>query len=651
MFRHAPSAHGRAMTPTSRRIPRAITYGLSMLAAIGGIWVAPFSSSLPIVESLPVPGGDATALAACPNMQTLVNNASAGSTVTVPACTYHQAVKISKAITVKADGAVIDGDNRRSSGLVIDASDVTVEGITVKRVKTSGHDGAIYVNGVSRFTLKNATVRDSTPICLSLNGGSGHQILDSRLTNCAREGFFANGVTDSLFARNTIDRNNASLLYDWSGEAGGGKAMASRRITFDANTVAYNQGPGIWFDNSVVDATATNNRIHHNGRAGINFEISNGAVFSDNAIWENGWGRRNWAFGAGITISSSANAEIHHNTIAWNNRGISVISQLRPSPPHKNNFVHDNVVMSSTGDLVAGWYEDYSGGLFLAANNNRGSLNRYWVGKPEGGCRFGWKGCRSTLSAYNATRGEEGGTYVSSAQRDSLLAAVGIPHDDGTPPIGAPPPKTPHLAFGSGVLGTSTVPGRAVWGAMRGVRRYGLQVRRDSGSWQTLRLSSSRALSRSLTLAAGHWYTLRLRVVYGGGMLSRWAYSPKSRVNRLQETTGSLSYAGSWHRIKSLGASGGYVAYTTSTGATAKFAFDGRSFMWVSPKGPTRGAARVYVDGTYRATINLHATSFGARRIVFRASWSTKGHHEVVIRGSGTSGHPRIDVDAVGYIG
>jgi hypothetical protein len=134
-------------------------------------------------------------------------------------------------------------------------------------------------------------------------------------------------------------------------------------------------------------------------------------------------------------------------------------------------------------------------------------------------------------------------------------------------------------------------------------------------------------------------------------MLSRWAYSPKSRVNRLQETTGSLSYAGSWHRIKSLGASGGYVAYTTSTGATAKFAFDGRSFMWVSPKGPTRGAARVYVDGTYRATINLHATSFGARRIVFRASWSTKGHHEVVIRGSGTSGHPRIDVDAVGYIG
>jgi hypothetical protein len=134
-------------------------------------------------------------------------------------------------------------------------------------------------------------------------------------------------------------------------------------------------------------------------------------------------------------------------------------------------------------------------------------------------------------------------------------------------------------------------------------------------------------------------------------MLSRWAYTPKSRVNRLQETTILLAYSAGWHRIKSEGASGGYVAYTTKKGATATFAFDGRSFMWVSPKGPTRGAANVYVDGSYRATINLYATSFGARRVVYRASWSATGHHEVVIRGSGTSGHPRIDVDAVGYIG
>ena len=651
MSRHTLMAHVRAMSVVSRRLPRSVAFGLSLLVATAGVWVAPFSSSMPFAGSLPLPGGDATVLAACPNFQTLVNNASAGSTVTIPACTYHQSVTISKALTIHASGAIIDGDNVRSSGLVINHSDVTVEGLTVKRVRADDHRGAIYSNGPSRITLRNVVARDSTPICLSLHGGTGHQVLDSRLTNCAREGFFVNGVTDTLFARNTIDRNNPNLAADWFDEAGGGKAMASRRVTFDANTVAYNHGPGIWFDNGVVDVAATNNKVHHNDRDGIFFEISNGAEISGNAVWENGFGFAAWGYGAGITISSSDNATVHHNTVAWNARGISVISQNRHSPPHQNNYVHDNVVMSSTADRVAGWYDDHGDTLFLSANGNHGSSDRFWVGKAEpSNCRFAWKGCRSTLSSYNSTAGEDGATYLSTADRNSLLAAAGIPLDDGTPALGAPPPKPAVLSFRSGVLGATSVPGRASWNSIRGVRRYDLQIQRNSGSWQALRLSSSRAHSRDLTLTAGSWYRLRLRVVYGGGMLSRWAYSARSKVIRLQETSSTIDYSGSWRRIKSQGASGSYVRYTTSSSAAARFAFDGRSFAWVSPKGPTRGYARIYIDGTYRGRINLNATSFVARRVVFRAGWSTRGHHVVVIRCAATSGHPRIDVDALGYI-
>ena len=650
MSRHALLARARASS-MSRRVPRAIAIGASLLVAAAGVWAAPFTRSLPLVESLPLPGADATVLAACPNMQSLVNNAASGSTVTIPACTYHQSVRISKRLTVNASGAVIDGDNRRSAGLVIAASDVTVNGITVQGVRASGHTGAIHTSGVSRFTLKNATVRNSSPICLSLNGGTGHQILDSRLTGCSREGFFMNGVSDTVLARNRIDRNNPRLAHNWFVEAGGGKAMASRRVTFDSNIVEYNHGPGIWFDSGVVDVAATNNRIHHNDREGIFFEISNGAEISGNAVWENGFGFPAWGYGAGITISSSDRAKVHHNTVAWNARGISVISQNRHSPPHQWNVVHDNVVLSSTGSRVSGWYDDHGGSLFLSANNNRGYSDRFWVSRPEPtNCRFEWKGCRSTLSSYNSTLGEEDATYLSSGQRDSLLAAAGIPLDDGTPRAGAPAPRAPRLAFRTGVLGTSTVPGRASWSGISGVRRYDLQIQRDSGSWQALRLSSSGARSRDLTLAAGHWYRLRLRVVYGGGMLSRWAYSAKSKVIRLQETSGSISYSGHWLRIRSEGASAGYVRYTNSTGASATFAFDGRAFMWVTPKGPTRGYARVYIDGIYRARINLHASSFLARRIVYRATWSRPGHHVVLIKSAGTSGHPRIDVDALGYL-
>jgi hypothetical protein len=58
----------------------------------------------------------------------------------------------------------------------------------------------------------------------------------------------------------------------------------------------------------------------------------------------------------------------------------------------------------------------------------------------------------------------------------------------------------------------------------------------------------------------------------------------------------------------------------------------------------------LYIDGIYRARINLYASSFMARRIVYRATWSKAGHHVVLIKNAGTSGHPRIDIDALGYL-
>jgi nitrous oxidase accessory protein NosD len=645
MPRAVTPARVRAMLDPStfaRRVATVITATFFAVTAI---------AATPMASSLPLPLSGATAAASCPNMQSLINNAAAGSTITIPACTYHQAVKIAKRLTVHASGVVIDGDSTRSTGLEIAASDVTVDGITVRRVRAREHRGAIHVSGSSRFTLKNATVRDSTPICLSLNGGTGHQILDSRLTHCGREGFFINAVTDTLLARNTIDRNNPSLAFDWGDEAGGGKAMASRRVTFDSNTVAYNHGPGIWFDGGMVDIVARNNRVHHNDREGIFFEISNGAEITGNAVWENGWGFAAWGYGAGITISSSDRAVVHHNTLAWNARGISVISQNRHSPPHQNNVVHDNVVMSSTGNRVAGWYDDHGGSLFLSANGNHGYSDRFWVRVPEPSqARFEWKGILWRLSSYNSTRGEEGGVYVSTSVRDTVLNAAGIPPDDGTPPVGAPAPADPRLAFGTGAIGSYTLPGRITWSRISHARAYYAQIRRDSGRWASLRLAHATSLSASRTLAAGHWYRVRLRVRYGGGMLSRWAYTTLMKAVRLQETSSSIAYSGSWHRIRSESASGSYVKYTTSTGAAARFAFDGRAFIWASPKGPTRGKARVYIDGTYRATINLWASSFMARRIVYKATWSKRGHHVVVIKDTGTTGHPRIDVDALGYI-
>jgi hypothetical protein len=67
----------------------------------------------------------------------------------------------------------------------------------------------------------------------------------------------------------------------------------------------------------------------------------------------------------------------------------------------------------------------------------------------------------------------------------------------------------------------------------------------------------------------------------------------------------------------------------------------------VSATGPTRGAANVYVDGAYAATINLHTTSTAYQRVVWTKSWSAFGAHTVKIVVSGTAGHPRVDIDAL----
>ena len=130
--------------------------------------------------------------------------------------------------------------------------------------------------------------------------------------------------------------------------------------------------------------------------------------------------------------------------MAWNARGISVISQAREYSPHDHDTVTNNVVISTGGAPLAGFYDDHGGTLWASANANSGSGNRYWAGVSEPSSeRFMWGNWLTTLGAYNGTRGDEGGTYLSLADRDALLAAAGIPGGAGTPPPPPPPKPAP----------------------------------------------------------------------------------------------------------------------------------------------------------------------------------------------------------------
>jgi hypothetical protein len=108
-----------------------------------------------------------------------------------------------------------------------------------------------------------------------------------------------------------------------------------------------------------------------------------------------------------------------------------------------------------------------------------------------------------------------------------------------------------------------------------------------------------------------------------------------------------VTLSGTWTRAPSVNAYSELPVYSKQAGATATIAFEGRSVSWIATRGPTRGKARVLVDGVLVTTVDLRASSTQYRRVVFGMSWVNAGPHSLEIRVVGTSGRPRVDLDAL----
>ena len=62
--------------------------------------------------------------------------------------------------------------------------------------------------------------------------------------------------------------------------------------------------------------------------------------------------------------------------------------------------------------------------------------------------------------------------------------------------------------------------------------------------------------------------------------------------------------------------------------------------------GPKRGIVNVTIDGTPAGSVDLHAATAGNRRVVWSHAFATGGTHTLTLTVAGTTGRPRIDVDA-----
>jgi hypothetical protein len=122
------------------------------------------------------------------------------------------------------------------------------------------------------------------------------------------------------------------------------------------------------------------------------------------------------------------------------------------------------------------------------------------------------------------------------------------------------------------------------------------------------------------------------------------------RTIRYQDTAADIQWSGDWSAARYRRYAGGTVHYATQRGASATLAFAGTSVSWIGPMGPTRGRARVYVDGTLVATVDLYARSFSARQALFTKTWATAGKHTLRIVVLGTRDRPYVAIDELRVI-
>ncbi len=105
---------------------------------------------------------------------------------------------------------------------------------------------------------------------------------------------------------------------------------------------------------------------------------------------------------------------------------------------------------------------------------------------------------------------------------------------------------------------------------------------------------------------------------------------------RVGETSTAIDYRSTWASARYAAYSGRQVKYSTRTGASATITFNGNGIAWVGPVGPTRGTARVYIDGKAVANVDLRKSTFVARKVLF-ARALTDGPHtlRIVVTSSG----------------
>jgi hypothetical protein len=103
-----------------------------------------------------------------------------------------------------------------------------------------------------------------------------------------------------------------------------------------------------------------------------------------------------------------------------------------------------------------------------------------------------------------------------------------------------------------------------------------------------------------------------------------------------QQETSPAAHA-TWRRVTAASALGGSYLVERRAGASVTWSFTGTSLTWYTMTGPSYGRAAVYIDGTWKTSVNNYAASAHAR-VARTVTGLRAGAHRLVIRVAGVKG-------------
>lgn len=98
-------------------------------------------------------------------------------------------------------------------------------------------------------------------------------------------------------------------------------------------------------------------------------------------------------------------------------------------------------------------------------------------------------------------------------------------------------------------------------------------------------------------------------------------------TRRIAETSADIVYSRGWAPASHEAYAGGRVLYSERDGATANYTMFARSVAWVGPVGPTRGRARIWIDGVAVGIVDTRRSTFKSRVTLFSRAWTRAGQH------------------------